>query len=101
AVNGNITGKNNASITFNAATTNLNANIVTNEQNITFTGNVSLATGSNVTLDTGLMNAGDINFGGTVDGDGNLVLTAGTGVINVNGQIGETTGLRSLTTINS
>ncbi|MEG4116416.1 filamentous hemagglutinin N-terminal domain-containing protein, partial [Microcoleus sp. N9_B4] len=101
AVNGNITGKNNASITFNAATTNLNANIVTNEQNITFGGKVSLATGSNVTLDTGLMNAGDITFGGTVDGDGNLVLTTGTGVINVNGPIGETTGLRSLKTINA
>ncbi|MEG5035473.1 two-partner secretion domain-containing protein, partial [Microcoleus sp. AT3-D2] len=101
AVDGNITGVNNASITFNAPTTNLNANILTNEQNITFGEQVSLATGSNVTLDTGLTNAGDINFGGTVDGDGNLVLTTGTGVINVNGPIGETTGLRSLTTINS
>ncbi|WP_422614749.1 beta strand repeat-containing protein, partial [Microcoleus asticus] len=101
AVDGNITGVNNASITFNAPTTNLNANILTNEQNITFGEQVSLATGSNVTLDTGLTNAGDINFGGTVDGDGNLVLTAGTGVIKVNGPIGETTGLRSLTTINS
>ncbi|MEG3992798.1 CHAT domain-containing protein [Microcoleus sp. SVA1B1] len=102
AVNGNITGKNNASITFNAATTNLNANIVTNEQNITFGGKVSLATGSNVTLDTGLTNAGDINFGGTVDGDGNLVLTAGVkGVINLNGPIGGTVPLRSLAILNS
>ena len=101
AVDGNITGQNNASITFNTPTTNLNANILTNEQNITFGEQVSLATGSNVTLDTGLTNAGDITFGGTVDGDGNLVLTTGIGVINVNGPIGETTGLRSLTTKNS
>ncbi|MEG4829285.1 filamentous hemagglutinin N-terminal domain-containing protein, partial [Microcoleus sp. F8-D3] len=101
AVNGNITGANNASITFSAPTTNLNANILTNEQNITFGEQVSLGTGSNVTLDTGLNNAGDISFGGTVDGDGNLVLTAGTGVINVNGLIGNTVPLRSLTTINA
>ncbi|MEG4962277.1 two-partner secretion domain-containing protein, partial [Microcoleus sp. K4-C2] len=103
AVDGDITGKNNASITFNAPTTNFlnNSKIITNEQNITFGKQVTLATGSNVTLDTGLTDAGDINFGGTVDGDGNLVLTAGTGVIKVNGPIGETTGLRSLTTINS
>ncbi|MEG3869491.1 two-partner secretion domain-containing protein, partial [Microcoleus sp. Z1_B2] len=104
AVDGNITGVNNASITFNALTTNLNKNIltiVTNEQKIDFGGKVSLATGSNVTLDTGLNNAGDINFGGTVDGDGNLVLTTGTGVINVNGPIGNTVPLGSLKTINS
>ncbi|MEG3904206.1 MULTISPECIES: beta strand repeat-containing protein, partial [unclassified Microcoleus] len=104
AVDGNITGVNNASITFNAPTTNLNKNIltiVTNEQKIDFGGKVSLATGSNVTLDTGLNNAGDINFGGTVDGDGNLVLTTGTGVINVNGPIGNTVPLGSLKTINS
>ncbi|MEG4329352.1 beta strand repeat-containing protein, partial [Microcoleus sp. herbarium5] len=74
AVDGKITGANNASITFKAPTTNLNANILTNEQNITFGGNVYLTPNSNVTLDTGLTNAGDINFGGTVDGDGNLVL---------------------------
>ncbi len=64
AVDGNITGVNNASITFKAPTTNLNANILTNEQNITFGEQVSLAAGSNVTLDTGLTDAGDINFGG-------------------------------------
>ena len=101
AVDGNITGVNNASITFNAPTTNLNKNILTNEQKIDFGGKVSLGTGSNVTLDTGLKNAGDINFGGTVDGDGNLVLTTGTGVINVNGPIGNPVPLRSLKTINS
>src|SRR6476661_6373860 len=100
AVNGNITGANNASITFNAPT-NLNANILTKEQKIDFGGKVSLGTGSNVTLDTGLTNAGDITFGGTVDGDGNLVLTTGTGVINVNGPIGNTVPLRSLKTINA
>ncbi|MGB8690756.1 MAG: filamentous hemagglutinin N-terminal domain-containing protein, partial [Microcoleus sp.] len=103
AVNGNITGLNNASITFNAPTTNFlnNANIITNEQNIIFSGKVSLATGSNVTLNTGLTNAGDINFGGTVDGGGNLVLTTGTGVININGAMGGTVPLGSLAILNS
>ncbi|MEG5072695.1 CHAT domain-containing protein [Microcoleus sp. B3-D2] len=101
AVDGNITGVNNASITFKAPTTNLNANILTNEQNITFGEQVSLGTGSNVTLDTGLTDAGHINFGGTVDGDGNLVLTAGTGIINLSGPIGATVPLRSLKIENS
>ncbi|MBW3587655.1 MAG: filamentous hemagglutinin, partial [Cyanobacteria bacterium 0813] len=101
AVDGNITGENNASITFKAPTTNLNANILTNEQKITFTGKVSLGTGSNVTLDTGLTDAGDINFGGTVDGHGNLVLTTGTGIINLSGPIGTTVPLRSLKIENS
>ncbi|MEG3884415.1 filamentous hemagglutinin N-terminal domain-containing protein, partial [Microcoleus sp. herbarium19] len=98
AVDGNITGANNASITFNAATTNLNANIITNEQNISFGGKVSLVTGSNVKLDTGLASAGDIIFGGKVDGDGNLNLSAGTGRIDVSAPIGATLPLRSLTT---
>ena len=101
AVNGNITGKNNASITFDAPTTNLNANIYTNEQNIIFGGQVSLVKGSNVTLDTGLTKAGDINFKGTVDGDGKLTLIAGTGIINLNGAVGGTLPLGSLTTFNS
>ncbi|MEG3840017.1 filamentous hemagglutinin N-terminal domain-containing protein, partial [Microcoleus sp. herbarium14] len=99
-VNGNITGANNASINFKAPTTNFlnNANILTNEKNITFGGKVSLAAGFNVKLDTGLANAGDINFGGKVDGDGNLNLSAGTGAINVSAPIGEPAALRSLTT---
>ncbi|MEG5163544.1 filamentous hemagglutinin N-terminal domain-containing protein, partial [Microcoleus sp. AT3-A2] len=101
AVDGNITGEKDASITFNAPTTNLNENILTNEKKIDFGGKVSLGTGSNVTLNTGLTGAGDINFGGTVDGDGNLVLTTGTGVINVNGPIGAPVPLRSLKIENS
>ncbi|MCC3415647.1 MAG: CHAT domain-containing protein, partial [Microcoleus sp. PH2017_02_FOX_O_A] len=101
AVNGNIKGVNNASISFDAPTTNLNANIVTNEQNITFGGKVSLVQGSNVTLDTGLTKAGDINFKGTVDGDGKLTLTSGTGIINLNGAVGGTVPLGSLTIVNS
>ncbi|TAE81167.1 MAG: filamentous hemagglutinin N-terminal domain-containing protein [Oscillatoriales cyanobacterium] len=101
AVNGNIKGINNASISFDAPTTNLNANVVTNEQNITFGGKVSLVKGSNVTLDTGLTKAGDINFGGTVDGDGKLTLTSGTGIINLKGPIGATVPLSSLTIANS
>ncbi|WP_293360681.1 filamentous hemagglutinin N-terminal domain-containing protein, partial [Microcoleus sp. CAWBG24] len=101
AVNGNIKGINNASISFDAPTTNLNANVVTNEQNITFGGKVSLVQGSNVTLDTGLTKAGDINFGGTVDGDGKLTLTSGTGIINLSEAIGGTVPLGSLTIVNS
>ncbi|TAF68678.1 MAG: filamentous hemagglutinin N-terminal domain-containing protein [Oscillatoriales cyanobacterium] len=103
AVNGNITGVNNASITFNAPRTNFlaNSNIITNEQNIIFGGQVSLATNSNITLNTGLTNAGNINFGGTVDGGGNLVLTTGTGIINLNGALGGTVPLGSLNIVNS
>ncbi|MCU0543875.1 MAG: CHAT domain-containing protein [Oscillatoriaceae cyanobacterium Prado104] len=104
-VNGNIlTSGNNAPINFNAATTNFlnNAQITIAAQNINFTGNVSLATNSTVNLNTeGLANAGDINFGGTVDGGGNLTLSTGTGAININGSIGATIPLTSLTTNNA
>jgi filamentous hemagglutinin family protein len=102
AVDGDIKGVNNASLTFNAPTTNLLSkakNILTNEQNIIFGGKVSLVNGSNVTLNTGLTKAGDINFGGTVDGDGKLTLTAG--IINLNGAVGGTVPLDSLTIANS
>ncbi|MEG4279060.1 filamentous hemagglutinin N-terminal domain-containing protein, partial [Microcoleus sp. MON1_C1] len=103
AVNGDITGAKDASITFNAPTTNFlnSSKIITNGKNIIFGGQVSLAAGYNVTLDTGLTNAGDINFGGTVDGGGNLLLTTGTGVINLNGPIGAPEPLGSLKIENS
>jgi filamentous hemagglutinin family protein len=87
-------------VTLTGAEIQLNANILTNEKNITFSGNVSLIKDSNVNLDTGLTSAGNINFGGTVNGDGNLVLTTGTGIINLNGSIGEKDPLRSLKTVN-
>ncbi|MEG4515079.1 filamentous hemagglutinin N-terminal domain-containing protein, partial [Microcoleus sp. F6_B4] len=73
-----------------------NANITTNEQNITFTGNVSVAPNTNVNLNTG-PKAGDINFEGTVDGGGNLSLKTGSGNINVKGDVGKTTPLGNLT----
>ncbi|MEG5066327.1 filamentous hemagglutinin N-terminal domain-containing protein, partial [Microcoleus sp. B3-A4] len=73
-----------------------NANITTNEQNITFTGNVSVAPNTNVNLNTG-PKAGDINFEGTVDGGGNLSLKTGSGNINFKGDAGKTTPLGNLT----
>ncbi|MBE9260078.1 CHAT domain-containing protein, partial [Dolichospermum sp. LEGE 00246] len=84
AVNDNITGIDNASITLDAKTTNLNADITTNNQNITLTKNVVLE--NNITLDTGA-GAGDINFNGTVDGNKNLTLNAGTGNITLDNAV--------------
>ncbi|CBN54033.1 MULTISPECIES: CHAT domain-containing protein [Kamptonema] len=93
------TGADNASINLSAPIINLNGNITTNEQDISFGGNVSLI--GNSTLTTGLIGAGDIDFGGTVDGNGNLTLNTGTGIINLGGQIGANVPLASLTISNS
>jgi CHAT domain-containing protein len=93
------TGVDNASINLSAPIINLNGNITTNEQDISFGGNVSLI--GNSTLTTGLIGAGDIDFGGTVDGNGNLTLNTGTGIINLGGQIGANVPLASLTISNS
>jgi CHAT domain-containing protein len=107
-LNGDIQSKN-GSITFNAppttpitldttGATNSQAKIITTEKDITFGGNVSLTKDSNLTLDTGLTNTGNIKFGGTVDGDGDLILNTG-GVIKFNGLIAKV-DLRSLETLN-
>jgi len=62
AVNGQITGSGNASITLDGpnATTTLNADIVTAGTDITITDNVVLGQGLTITLDTGAALAGNI-----------------------------------------
>ena len=68
--------------------------ITTTNDNIQFTGPVSL-TGL-TTLNTGA-GIGDILFSSTVDGPGGLTLTAGTGNITFSGAVGATTRLGAMT----
>jgi len=93
ALNGQITGTDNASITLNAATINLNAGITTANQNIAINGNAIM--GNDVTISTGT-DAGDINFSGTVDGNQLLTADAGTGNVTFEGAIGNTNLLSGL-----
>jgi filamentous hemagglutinin family protein len=89
---GTITGTDNASVNLNASTTTLNAGITTNNQFITIPNKVLLGDSANVTLNG---NSG-ISFGSTIDGAGNLNLTAGTGNIYLDGALGSVTPLSSL-----
>lgn len=88
AVNGRLTGIDDAAITLNSATTALNANITTLGQDIAVNSNTTL--GNDVTVSTGLI-GGNITFNGTIDGSRNLTLAAGTGDIDVQGAIGGNT----------
>ncbi|MTJ10509.1 S-layer family protein [Anabaena sp. UHCC 0204] len=81
AVNGNITGTDNASVTLIGNTTlNNNSNISTTNQNITINGNTTLGSNASINTNTG---AGNINLNGIVTGNNNLTLAAGTGNINI------------------
>lgn len=75
-------------------TLNLGGNLATENQNLTLNGAIALT--GDLTLSTGT-GAGDLTVLGTVDGGRNLTLTAGTGNINLNGNLGGTTPLTSLT----
>jgi CHAT domain-containing protein len=77
-VDSQITGISNASITLDAATTTLNTNITTINQDINITNNVELV--NNINLDTDIGN-GDILLGGTVNGNQIFTLNTGTGNI--------------------
>lgn len=72
--------------------------ITTNNQNIQFTGPVTTLIGL-TTLNTGA-GAGDILFVSSLDGPGDLTLTAGTGNITFSAAVGSSTRLGALT-INS
>jgi filamentous hemagglutinin family protein len=96
-VNGAIAGNDNASIILNG-NTNLNADITTADQNITINGNTNV--GNNVTVSTGFIAGGNLEFNGTIDGNNNLTLETGSGDININKAVGNTTRLNNLT-INS
>lgn len=97
-INGQITGSDDASLTLTALNTNLNNNLVTNNQNQTLNTNINL--GNNVSLNTGT-GLGNININGTIDNNYNLTLNAGTGNINLNGLLGGTTPLNNFTVTNA
>jgi filamentous hemagglutinin family protein len=93
AINGKITGTDDASITLNSATTNLNADITTESGGIAFnTGSVEL--GNDVTLNSG---SNPIRFQGTVDGNHDLTLLS-SGTTTFGGAVGSSTPLDTLTT---
>jgi filamentous hemagglutinin family protein len=92
-VNGAILGKDNASITVDGALLNLNANIFTENQNITLSRAIQL--GNDIIISTGL-GAGDISFDGLLDGAKNLNLVAGSGNIRFNSAVGKNTPLSKL-----
>lgn len=92
-INGKITGIDDASITLNSATTNLNADITTAGGGIAFnTGSVEL--GNDVTLNSG---SNPIRFQGTVDGNHDLTLLS-SDTTSFGGAVGGSTRLNSLTT---
>ncbi|MCG8532743.1 MAG: hypothetical protein MI749_19085, partial [Desulfovibrionales bacterium] len=90
-------------LTVTAATLNLNANVTTDDNNVTVTGATVL--GADVTVNTGA-GGGNISFSSTIEDDTNattrnLVLTSGTGSITVTGTIGNTRAIGSLTATGS
>ncbi|MEG4069274.1 filamentous hemagglutinin N-terminal domain-containing protein, partial [Microcoleus sp. Pol11C2] len=93
--NQSISGTNNASITLNATTNNLNGNITTQSQDITINGNTLV--GDSVLVSNGNSAGGNILFNNNIDGSGNLTLETGTGNIEVKGLIGDATLLGNLT----
>jgi CHAT domain-containing protein len=95
-----ITGTDNASITLNASTINLNDDITTNNQNINLANNVVL--GNDITLNTGT-GAGNIVLGvlgSNITGNQILDLKAGTGEITLNGAVDVNTLTTSAAKIN-
>jgi hypothetical protein len=92
-----ITGQGNASVSLSAPTI-LSPNITTANQNISLNGNVTLANTS--ILDTGTSGGGNINITGTVNGTTpgtqDFILRAGTGTINFQSALGNTTEIGNL-----
>ncbi|WP_017292653.1 CHAT domain-containing protein [Geminocystis herdmanii] len=86
-VNNNINGNDNASITLKGSktTTTLNADIITQGNNITIDDNVLV--GSNVTLSTGNNSTGNIDILGSINGNNNLTLNAGSNSISLTDNI--------------
>ncbi|MFC1792338.1 beta strand repeat-containing protein [Planctomycetota bacterium] len=103
AVNGQITGAGDASVTLDGSgATTLAADIVTAGQNITINDSVTLGEATSTTLSTGAAAAGNISITGTVNGTPagiaeDLSLISGTGTIGVTGAVGGTDPLGTLT----
>ena len=95
-VNGAITGTENASVTLNSSQTNLNSDMITAGNAININSDVTLQ--NNVALNTiSNQEAGaEINIQGSVNGTNNLTLDAGSGDINIQGNIGKTSPLGDL-----
>ncbi|MEQ9232977.1 CHAT domain-containing protein [Coleofasciculus sp. E2-BRE-01] len=93
AINGKITGTDDASITLNSATTNLNADITTESGGIAFNAE-SVELGNDVTLNSG---SNPIRFQGTVDGNYKLTLLS-SDTTTFGGAVGSSTPLESLST---
>ncbi|HLO51167.1 MAG TPA: CHAT domain-containing protein [Kamptonema sp.] len=91
AVNGNITGRDNSSISLNAPTINIKSNINTVNNSIILNGNVNL--GNDVELSSG---GGDITIAGVLNGSQKLTINADTGNIFLKGDIGNITPLLGL-----
>lgn len=100
-VNSTMVGADNASIFIDGpnATTTLNAGITTTGSDITIDDAVIV--GADVTLSTqggvGLPKGGDITISGAVNGANALTMNAGLGAIELQGLVGATTPLSSLT----
>ncbi|MCT7963503.1 CHAT domain-containing protein [Laspinema sp. D1] len=99
-VNGTLTGSDNASLALNATTIKLNSDRITAHNDIALTGNVILGTDINLNTNS---EGGDITVVGNIDSDSgnmplrNLTLNAGTGAINLRGNLGNGTPLQSVT----
>jgi filamentous hemagglutinin family protein len=100
-VNSQLTGADNASLTFNAITTVLNANVITNGNPITFDNSVQL--GNTVTVATNggnIATGAPITFANTVNattaGGQGLTVNAGSGNTSFSGPVGNTQPLSSL-----
>ncbi|MDC7226537.1 MAG: FlgD immunoglobulin-like domain containing protein, partial [Spirochaetales bacterium] len=75
-------------VTFGATLTGqltTSGDIVTSDDNVTFTRPVTLGGDVVINSDTG---PGNITFSSTVDGNNILTLSAGTGILNINGVVG-------------
>ncbi|MEQ8757255.1 MAG: CHAT domain-containing protein [Coleofasciculus sp. G1-WW12-02] len=93
AINGNVSGTDDASITLNSTTINLNANITTEGGGIAFNADKVELT-NDVTLNS---RSNPISFQGTVDGNHDLTILS-SGTITFGGAVGSATPLDTLTT---
>ncbi|MEQ9552422.1 MAG: CHAT domain-containing protein [Coleofasciculus sp. G3-WIS-01] len=92
-IKGNVSGTDDASITLNSTSINLNANITTEGGGIAFNAD-KVELSNDVTLNSG---SNPIGFQGTVDGNHDLTILS-SGTITFGGAVGSTTPLDTLTT---
>ncbi|MEQ9671623.1 CHAT domain-containing protein [Coleofasciculus sp. G2-EDA-02] len=92
-IKGNVSGTDDASITLNSTSINLNANITTEGGGIAFNAD-KVELSNDVTLNSG---SNPIGFQGTVDGNHDLTILS-SGTITFGGAVGSATPLDTLTT---